>query len=67
MDELDAVTVGAALAGARRARLADSLDSMRWRLRAAADEIERVHFARPAPARAQEGIWGSDVQPEGAA
>ncbi|HEY0117758.1 MAG TPA: circularly permuted type 2 ATP-grasp protein [Cellulomonas sp.] len=67
VDELDAVTVGAAVTGARRVRLAESLDSMRWRLRAAADEIERVHFARPAPSRLQEGIWGSDVQPEDAA
>ncbi len=65
--ELDSVTVGAALSGARRVRLAESLDSMRWRLRAAADEIERVHFARPAPSRAQQGIWGSDVRPDGAA
>ncbi len=65
--ELDAVTVGTAVTGARRVRLAESLDSMRWRLRAAADEIGRVHFARPAPSRVQEGIWGSEVQPEGAA
>ena len=65
--ELDSVTAGATLSGARRVRLAEALESMRWRLRAAADEIERVHFARPAPSRVQEGIWGSDVQPEDAA
>jgi uncharacterized circularly permuted ATP-grasp superfamily protein/uncharacterized alpha-E superfamily protein len=63
--ELDSVAAGAALAtDGRRARLAESLDSMRWRLRAAADEIERVHFARPAPSRVQEGIWGSEIPPE---
>ena len=65
--ELDSVTVGAVLDRARRVRLAEALESMRWRLRAASDEIERVHFARPAPSRVQEGIWGSDVQPEDAA
>ncbi len=63
--ELDTVTVGATLsADGRRVRLAEALESMRWRLRAAAEEIERVHFARPAPSLAQEGIWGSDVAPE---
>lgn len=66
--ELDTVTAGTALsADGRRVRLAEALDSMRWRLRAAADEIEKVHFAQPVPSRVQEGIWGSDVAPEGAA
>jgi len=64
VDELDAVTAGRSVSDeGRRLRLAEALESIRWRLRAAADEIERVHFTRPAPSRAQEGIWGSDVAP----
>ena len=65
--ELDTVTVGAVVSpDGRRERLAETLESMRWRLRAAGDEIERVHFVRPAPSRAQEGIWGSDALVAGA-
>jgi len=30
---------------------------MLWRLQSAADEIERVHFVRPAPSRALEDPW----------
>ncbi len=66
--ELDTVTVGTVVSpDGRRERLAEALESMRWRLRAAGDEIERVHFVRPAPSRAQEGIWGSDALAAGAA
>ena len=58
--ELDAVGAGAAVGpDGRRGRLAESLDSMRWRLRAAHVEIERVHFSRPAPLRTQTDLWGS--------
>ena len=41
----------------RRERLGETLESMAWRLSAAADEIERVHFARPGPSRALEDPW----------
>jgi uncharacterized circularly permuted ATP-grasp superfamily protein/uncharacterized alpha-E superfamily protein len=58
--ELDSVAAGAAIgAGGRRDRLVESLDSMRWRLRAAHVEVERVHFTRPAPLRSQTDLWGS--------
>ena len=58
--ELDSVAAGSVVgADGRRARLAELLDSMRWRLRAAHVEIELVHFARPAPLRTQEDLWGS--------
>lgn len=58
--ELDAVAAGSAVGpDGRRGRLAESLDSMRWRLRAAHVEIERVHFSRPAPLRTQTDLWGS--------
>ncbi|MCG2800725.1 MAG: circularly permuted type 2 ATP-grasp protein [Cellulomonas sp.] len=58
--ELDSVAAGSVVgADGRRVRLAESLDSMRWRLRAAHVEIEAVHFARPAPLRTQTDLWGS--------
>jgi uncharacterized circularly permuted ATP-grasp superfamily protein/uncharacterized alpha-E superfamily protein len=41
----------------RRYRLAETLESMLWRLHSAADEIERVHFVRLAPSRALEDPW----------
>jgi uncharacterized circularly permuted ATP-grasp superfamily protein/uncharacterized alpha-E superfamily protein len=43
----------------RRERLALTLESMSWRLLSAADEIQRVHFARPGPSRALEDAWGA--------
>lgn len=58
--ELDTVVVGNEVSDdGRRVRLADALDSMLWRLREASDEIERVHFVRPAPSRALDDVWGS--------
>jgi len=58
--ELDTVAVGNEVSDdGRRVRLADALDSMLWRLREASDEIERVHFVRPAPSRALADLWGS--------
>ena len=44
-------------ADGRRVRLAETLDSMHWRLLAVADEIEKVHFARPVTARALDDPW----------
>ena len=56
--EVDPVAVAAAVTeDGRRARLAETLESMLWRLHAAADEIERVHFVRLAPSRALEDPW----------
>ncbi|MEN0129857.1 MAG: circularly permuted type 2 ATP-grasp protein [Brevundimonas sp.] len=46
-----------AAAPGRRDQLAQALESMSWRLLSAADEIQRVHFARPAPSRALEDQW----------
>jgi uncharacterized alpha-E superfamily protein len=58
--ELDSVAAGSVVGvDGRRSRLAEALDSMRWRLRAAHVEIEQVHFARPAPLRSQTDLWGS--------
>ncbi|UZN03548.1 circularly permuted type 2 ATP-grasp protein [Cellulomonas sp. S1-8] len=58
--ELDTVAVGNEISeDGRRVRLADTLESMLWRLREASDEIERVHFVRPAPSRALADLWGS--------
>ena len=52
LDELDTVAFAAAITeDGRRARLAESLESMLWRLHATADEIERVHFVRVAPSQ----------------
>ncbi|WP_454050685.1 circularly permuted type 2 ATP-grasp protein [Cellulomonas sp. Marseille-Q8402] len=58
--------------GAGRARLAEVLESLGWRLRAVADEVARVHFVHPAPAHAVAEEWGvgrspRDADPEGAA
>jgi len=60
--ELDpaAVTAG----DGRRDRLAEALESMAWRLRSAADEIQRVHFARPGPGRALEDPWDAADEAE---
>ena len=56
--EVDPVAVAAAVTeDGRRARLAETLESMLWRLHSAADEIERVHFVRLAPSRALEDPW----------
>ncbi|MET0788812.1 MAG: circularly permuted type 2 ATP-grasp protein [Cellulomonas sp.] len=56
--EVDPVAVaGAVTEDGRRARLAETLESMLWRLHSAADEIERVHFVRLAPSRALEDPW----------
>ncbi len=64
--ELDTVAVGAVVADdGRRVRLAEALDSMLWRLRAASDEIERVHFVRPAASRALDDLWGSTNEHDG--
>ncbi|AEE44437.1 circularly permuted type 2 ATP-grasp protein [Cellulomonas fimi] len=57
VEELDPATAAVVGADGRRERLAETLESMRWRLRAAADEIERVHFVRAAPGQALEGAW----------
>ncbi|MCL2423659.1 MAG: circularly permuted type 2 ATP-grasp protein [Micrococcales bacterium] len=56
--ELDAVAADAVSVGGRRERLAESLGSMRWRLRATHEEIERVHFQHPAPQHTQTDLWG---------
>jgi len=60
--ELDpaAVTAGEG----RRDRLGEALESMAWRLRSAADEIQRVHFARPGPSRALEDPWDAADETE---
>ncbi|MGN8244223.1 circularly permuted type 2 ATP-grasp protein [Cellulomonas soli] len=42
-----------------RLRLAETLESMRWRLAAVGDEVERLHFVHLAPSRAFEATWGS--------
>lgn len=43
---------------ARRTHLAETLESVRWRLRALGEEIERVHFAQQAPSQALGDAWG---------
>ncbi|MDC7122570.1 circularly permuted type 2 ATP-grasp protein [Cellulomonas fimi] len=57
VEELDPVAVSVVGTDGRRTRLAETLESMRWRLRSAADEIEKVHFVRPAPGQALEDLW----------
>lgn len=57
VEELDPQAVATVGPDGRRERLAETLESMRWRLRAAADEIEKVHFVRPAPSQALEDLW----------
>jgi uncharacterized circularly permuted ATP-grasp superfamily protein/uncharacterized alpha-E superfamily protein len=59
LTELDTVTVAAAVTDdGRRERLAEVLESMRWRLRSAAEEIARVHFVHPVPSRSLDDAWG---------
>jgi len=56
--ELDPASAAATVSDdGRRTRLAETLDSILWRLRAASDEIERVHFVRPVPSRPLEDAW----------
>ncbi|WP_246247505.1 hypothetical protein [Cellulomonas septica] len=57
VEELDPVAASVVGTDGRRTRLAETLESMRWRLRSAADEIEKVHFVRPAPGQALEDLW----------
>jgi uncharacterized circularly permuted ATP-grasp superfamily protein/uncharacterized alpha-E superfamily protein len=57
------VPVGAAPDDPRRARLAEVLDSVAWRLRAVADEITRAHVAHLAPARSVDEEWGVGASP----
>lgn len=42
-----------------RLRLAETLESMRWRLDAVGEEVERLHFVHLAPSRAFADVWGS--------
>ncbi len=55
--EID-VRAAAAAIGGRRERLAELLESLRWRLRAIADEIATAHFVHPTPSRALDDSWG---------
>jgi uncharacterized alpha-E superfamily protein len=56
--ELDTVTAATTVSDdGRRTRLAETLESVLWRLRAASDEIERAHFVRPVPSRPLEDVW----------
>jgi uncharacterized alpha-E superfamily protein len=64
LDELDPVSVAAPGPDGRRPRLAETLDSLGWRLRAVADEIARVHLAHPAPARQVDEEWGVGASPQ---
>ncbi|MFI2753795.1 circularly permuted type 2 ATP-grasp protein [Cellulomonas sp. P22] len=57
--ELDTTALALASEDGRRERMADALESLRWRLRAAGDEIGRVHLAHPTPSRAFDEEWGS--------
>ena len=58
--EVDPVAVAAAVTDdGRRARLAETLESMLWRLHSAADEIERVHFVRARPRAARSRTPGT--------
>ncbi|WP_240675277.1 circularly permuted type 2 ATP-grasp protein [Cellulomonas endophytica] len=58
VEELDTGTVAEAVTdGGRRDRLDEALESMRWRLLAVGEEVERVHFTRAAAARALEDPW----------
>ncbi|WP_448630862.1 circularly permuted type 2 ATP-grasp protein [Cellulomonas soli] len=41
-----------------RLRLAETLESMRWRLDAVGEEVERLHFVHLAPSRAFADTWG---------
>ncbi|HEY0186581.1 MAG TPA: circularly permuted type 2 ATP-grasp protein [Cellulomonas sp.] len=64
LDEIDPTTLAVAGPDGRRTRLAEVLDSIGWRLRGVADEVARVHFAHPAPARAVAEEWGVGVSPQ---
>ncbi|MGY4644031.1 circularly permuted type 2 ATP-grasp protein [Cellulomonas sp. URHB0016] len=56
--ELDPVVAASTMSDdGRRTRLAETLDSILWRLRSASDEVERVHFVRPVPSRPLEDAW----------
>jgi len=58
LEELDPVAFTAAVSeDGRRARLAEALESMLWRLQATADEIERVHFVKVALSQALQDPW----------
>lgn len=58
LEELDTVSFTAAVTDdGRRARLAEALESMLWRLRSTADEIERVHFVKVSLSQALEDPW----------
>lgn len=59
LTELDTTAVALASEDGRRDRLADALESLRWRLRSVADEISRVYFAHPTPSRAFDEVWGA--------
>lgn len=63
--EANTVAVGAAVTlDGQRHRLAELLDSLRWRLRAISDEISRAHFVHPAPSRSVGDDWGVGVSPQ---
>ncbi|GEA85692.1 circularly permuted type 2 ATP-grasp protein [Cellulomonas gelida] len=62
--ELDPAAAAARDADGRRVRLAETLDSIQWRLLAVADEIEKVHFARPLAARALDDPWDAGDEEE---
>ncbi len=65
LTEANASAVGAAVTlDGRRHRLAELLDSLRWRLRAVSDEITGTHFVHLAPARAVGDDWGVGVSPQ---
>jgi len=55
--EVDVRAAAAAIDG-RRERLAELLESVRWRLRALAEEIATAHFFHPTPSRALDDSWG---------
>ncbi|HWS58690.1 MAG TPA: alpha-E domain-containing protein, partial [Actinotalea sp.] len=57
VSEVDVRAAGAAIDG-RRERLAELLESLRWRLRAVSDEVAAVHFVHPTPSRALDDSWG---------
>lgn len=65
LTELDPVAVAALVTDdGRRQHLAETLDSIRWRLRALADEIALVHFAQPVPSRTLDDTWGVESTDE---
>ena len=54
--EIDVRAAGAVIGG-RRERLAELLESLRWRLRALSDEVAAAHFVHPTPSRALVDSW----------